>query len=290
MKKYKNVIMTLSDFNKLGKEEAAGLLFSCCGSAKWVSQMIGEFPFTNEVDLVSKAEAMWYEQCTETDWLEAFTHHPRIGDVKSLAEKFAGKEQAAIGSASNEIIEVLLNANTYYEKTFGFIFIVCATGKRAEEMLRLLHDRISNNRNEELDIAMGEQHKITIIRFVKMIDEGNWQNLKPGQLTTHVLDTSVGKPGRDISIRLKHLVKGSWNTMAQGITNKDGRIADLLPANRNVKPGNYKMVFETGNYFETNNTRGFYPEVEITFTVFDDGHYHVPLLLNPFGYSTYRGS
>ena len=282
--------MTISDFNKLGKEEAAELLFSCCGSTKWVSLMMQVFPFSSENDLVSKAETIWYEQCNEADWLEAFTHHPKIGDVKSLTEKFAGKEQAAIGTASNEIIEVLLNANTYYEKTFGFIFIVCATGKRAEEMLRLLHDRISNNRNEELNIAMGEQHKITIIRLTKMIDEAKWQNLKPGQLTTHVLDTSVGKPGKDISIRLKHLVNGSWQTMAQGITNTDGRIADLLPANRNIKPGNYKMVFDTENYFVSNNTNGFYPEVEITFTVFDNGHYHIPLLINPFGYSTYRGS
>lgn len=282
--------MTLSDFNKLGKEEAAELLFSCCGSTKWVSLMIQEFPFANENDLISKAENIWYEQCAEADWLESFTHHPRIGDVKSLSEKFAGKEQAEIGTASNEIIQVLLNANTYYENTFGFIFIVCATGKRAEEMLRILHDRISNNRNEELNIAMGEQHKITIIRLTKMIDEAHWQNLKPGQLTTHVLDTAVGKPGKDISIRLKHLVKGKWETMAQGITNADGRIVDLLPANRSVKPGNYKMVFDTGNYFAANNTKGFYPEVEIIFTVFDNGHYHVPLLINPFGYTTYRGS
>lgn len=282
--------MTLSDFNNLSKEEASELLFTCCGSTKWVSLMMQVFPFSNENDLVSKAETIWYEKCNEADWLEAFTHHPKIGDVKSLAEKFAGKEQAVIGSASDEIIEVLLNANTYYENTFGFIFIVCATGKRAEEMLRLLHDRISNNRNEELNIAMGEQHKITIIRFMKMIDDGNWKKLKPGQLTTHVLDTSIGKPGSDISIRLKHLVKKSWETMAQGITDTDGRIVDLMPLNKNLKPGNYKMVFETGSYFATNNTKGFYPEVEITFTVFDNGHYHVPLLLNPFGYSTYRGS
>ena len=282
--------MTLSEFNKLSKEESGMLLSKCCGSKKWLSLLMEGFPFTNEIDLVSKAETIWYEQCNEADWLEAFTHHPKIGDVKSLAEKFAGKEQAAIGTASNEIIEVLLNANTYYENTFGFIFIVCATGKRAEEMLRTLHDRISNNREEELNIAMGEQHKITIIRFIKMIDEGNWQNLKQGQLTTHVLDTSVGKPGRNISIRLKQLVKGSWQTLTQGITNADGRIGDLLPPNRNVKPGNYKMVFDTGNYFTANNTKGFYPEVEIIFTVFDNGHYHVPLLINPFGYSTYRGS
>ena len=157
-------------------------------------------------------------------------------------------------------------------------------------MLRLLNDRIKNSHEEELGIAMGEQHKITIIRFRKLLDKADWKILKVSQLTTHVLDTSLGKPGKDITIRLKHMPGGSWQTMAQGITNADGRIGDLLPPNKNVAPGNYKMVFETGDYFKTNNIKGFYPAVEIEFTVFDDGHYHVPLLINPFGYSTYRGS
>ncbi len=282
--------MTFSEFNKLGKEEAGRLLATCCGSAKWLSLLMQGFPFANENELVSKAEVAWYDQCNEADWLEAFTHHPKIGDVKSLAEKFAGKEQEAVGTASKDIIEALAKANNDYEHKFGFIFIVCATGRSAAEMLRLLLDRISNIRSAELNIAMGEQHKITILRFKKLIDTGNWQSLKVSQLTTHVLDTSIGKPGKDISIRLKQFANGCWQTIAQGITNADGRIDDLLPSNRNVLPGNYKMVFETGNYFAANNTKGFYPEVEITFLVFDDGHYHVPLLINPFGYSTYRGS
>ena len=282
--------MTFIEFNKLDKAEAGKLLSTCCGSAKWSSLLMLGFPFANENELLSKAENAWYDQCNETDWLEAFTHHPKIGDVKRLAEKFAGKEQESVGTTSKDIIEALAKANNDYENKFGFIFIVCATGRSASEMLRLLLDRMSNSREEELNIAMGEQHKITILRFQKLIDTGNWQSLKVSQLTTHVLDTSIGKPGKDISIRLKQFANGSWQTIAQGITNADGRIGDLLPSNRNVLPGNYKMVFETGNYFAVNNTKGFYPEVEITFTVFDDGHYHVPLLINPFGYSTYRGS
>jgi len=282
--------MTLHDFNKLDNEEAAKQLFACCGSSKWSSLLMKQFPFKDENDLVARAEDYWYNECTEADWLEAFTHHPRIGDVKSLTEKFAGKEQAAVGSASKETIGALAKINEVYENKFGFIFIVCATGRSAEEMLRLVNDRIQNSREEEVNIAMGEQHKITIIRFKKLIDEVNWQSLKVSQLTTHVLDTTLGKPGRDITIRLKQVVNGNWQTMAQGVTNADGRIGDLLPQNKNIAPGNYKMVFETGDYFKANNTKGFYPVVEIDFTVFDDCHYHVPLLINPFGYSTYRGS
>ena len=282
--------MTLNELNNLSKEEAGKLLSSCCGSSKWSSLLMKKFPFKDENDLVAVAEYSWYNECAEADWLEAFTHHPKIGDVKSLTEKFAGKEQAAVAAASKEIIEALAKANSDYETKFGFIFIVCATGRSADEMLRLLNDRINNSKEEELNIAMGEQHKITIIRFKKLLDKEDWQSLKVSQLTTHVLDTSLGKPGKDITIRLKHIVNGSWQTMVQGITNADGRIGDLLPPNKNVIPGNYKMVFETGDYFKTNDIKGFYPTVEIEFTVFDDGHYHVPLLINPFGYSTYRGS
>ena len=282
--------MTLNELNNLSKEEAGKLLSSCCGSSKWSSLLMKTFPFKDENDLVAAAEQSWYIECAEADWLEAFTHHPKIGDTKSLAEKFAGKEQATVAAASKEVIEALAKANSDYETKFGFIFIVCATGRSADEMLRLLNDRINNSKEEELNIAMGEQHKITIIRFKKLLDKEDWQSLKVSQLTTHVLDTSLGKPGKDITIRLKHIVNGSWQTMAQGITNADGRIGDLLPPNKNVIPGNYKMVFETGDYFKTNDIKGFYPTVEIEFTVFDDGHYHVPLLINPFGYSTYRGS
>jgi 5-hydroxyisourate hydrolase / 2-oxo-4-hydroxy-4-carboxy-5-ureidoimidazoline decarboxylase len=282
--------MTIKAFNKLNKEEKAKQLMSCCGSSTWAALMMKQFPFANEEQLVETATDIWYNQCESIDWLESFTHHPKIGDVKSLTKKFAGKEQASVAAATKKIITALANANKEYEAKFGFIFIVCATGKSATEMLRLMEDRLSNSIGEELHIAMGEQMKITILRFQKLITGGNWSFLGPGQLTTHVLDTSIGKPGKDISIRLQIPVNGVWQTIAQGITNNDGRIGDLLPAQKKLAYGNYKLVFDTGNYFASQKIKGFYPEVEIQFIVFDDAHYHVPLLINPFGYSTYRGS
>jgi 5-hydroxyisourate hydrolase/2-oxo-4-hydroxy-4-carboxy-5-ureidoimidazoline decarboxylase len=282
--------MTVKAFNKLNKTEKTKLLLSCCGSSAWVDLMVKQFPFISEIDLIETATDMWYNQCSSLDWLESFTHHPKIGDLKSLTKKFAGKEQASVAAATKKIIAALADANAAYEAKFGFIFIVCATGKSATEMLRLLEDRLSNSIGEELHIAMGEQMKITILRFQKLITDGDWGFLKPGQLTTHVLDTAIGKPGKDISIRLQIPVNGVWQTIAQGITNADGRIADLLPAQKMLAHGNYKLVFDTGNYFAAQKIKGFYPEVEIQFIVFDDAHYHVPLLINPFGYSTYRGS
>lgn len=280
--------MTLNEFNNLDKNAAAKELFSCCGSGKWVSLLMNDFPFRSGAVFVEKATTVWYKECSKKDWLEAFGHHPRIGDKKSLAEKFAGKEQAAVASATEQLIELLAKANIDYEKKFGFIFIVCATGKSADEMLRLLGDRLNNSAEEELNIAMGEQHKITLIRFNKLIHDLQFNNMS--QVTTHVLDLSAGKPGKDISIRLMQQSGLDWNTMAQGVTNNDGRITDLLPAGKTLEAGVYKMVFETGYYYAVNNIKTFYPSVEIIFTIADDNHYHVPLLISPFGYSTYRGS
>ncbi|MES2772542.1 MAG: hydroxyisourate hydrolase [Bacteroidota bacterium] len=110
------------------------------------------------------------------------------------------------------------------------------------------------------------------------------------QITTHVLDTSLGKPAAGIDISLhRHQSKG-WEIIAKGTTNADGRIADLL-ANDIVLPiGMYKLKFETAAYFTAAGIKAFYPVVEIIFELTTSDHYHVPLLLNPFGYSTYRGS
>ncbi len=288
--------MDLISFNKKSQEAAKEQLFQCCGSNNWVNQLMQHFPFSSEKILVEKATQIWYEGCGNSDWRAAFTHHPKIGDVKSLEKKFAatkhlaGKEQAGVANATATTIQQLAQANTDYEAKNGFIFIVCATGKSATEMLRLLQDRLQNTPEEELHIAMGEQHKITIIRLKKLLPNADWSAFNGCQLTTHVLDTSVGKPGQNLAIRLQANKEGKWQTITQGVTNNDGRIGDLLPPGRLMPPTNYRMVFDTGAYFKQNKIVGFYPQVEIQFTVFDAAHYHVPLLINPFGYSTYRGS
>ena len=106
------------------------------------------------------------------------------------------------------------------------------------------------------------------------------------QITTHVLDTSLGKPAQGIAIRLEQNRK----TIGQGFTDADGRINGLLPEGTSLPPGEYQMVFETGGYFQKQGLTGFYPKVVIHFSTSDESHYHIPLLLTPFGYSTYRGS
>lgn len=106
------------------------------------------------------------------------------------------------------------------------------------------------------------------------------------QISTHILDTSAGKPAAGVYICLKK----NGKLVAEGTTNSDGRIGDLLPEGKLLEIGDYEMVFYTGAYFSKQNKKTFYPKVIVHFSIFDSSHYHIPLLLNPFGYSTYRGS
>lgn len=110
------------------------------------------------------------------------------------------------------------------------------------------------------------------------------------QITTHILDTTKGKPAAGVTIILFKQSEKGWEQMAQGVTNSDGRIPDLLSIDFVMPFGNYKMKFETQAYFDAIGEATFYPFVEIVFLIKTKEHYHVPLLLNPFGYSTYRGS
>ncbi|MBX9689344.1 MAG: 2-oxo-4-hydroxy-4-carboxy-5-ureidoimidazoline decarboxylase [Candidatus Obscuribacterales bacterium] len=165
--------MELSLINELGKAEARSLLTNCCGASKWVEQMLAERPFKDETHLFSRADQIW-QSLSEKDWLEAFSHHPKIGDLNSLKEKFASTanwaagEQAGVATATEKIIEDLAAGNSAYEKKFGYIFIVCATGKSAAEMLSILQSRLPNPPEWEIKVAAEEQRKITRIRLEKL--------------------------------------------------------------------------------------------------------------------------
>ncbi len=109
-------------------------------------------------------------------------------------------------------------------------------------------------------------------------------------ITTHVLDTAAGRPGRGIAIELERIEGTTWQLVGGGVTDDDGRLRTLTPQGP-VTPGTYRIRFQTGAYFSANGVVGFFPVVEIQFVVADGAqHYHVPLLLSPFGFSTYRGS
>ena len=249
-------MITLAQLNAISEREAYEKLEQCCVSKTWISHMVSSRPFSSENELIKKAASIWYNDCNIEDFKDAFTGHPKIGDVNSLKEKFAhtkdwaGNEQAKVDDANDETINTLARANTAYEHKFGYIFIVSASGKSAEEMLAIVSNRINNDKEDEIYVAMNEQHKITVIRLAKLIENLSEKAELSSHLTTHALDTSIGVPAKQMLITLNGLRNNHWKPMSIGITNNDGRISDVLPPGRLLIPGIYQMTFNTHNYYK----------------------------------------
>jgi len=156
-----------------GKSELRAVLQQCCSSEKWVALMLDCIPFADSEEILARASSIW-ATLDVSDYLQAFAAHPQIGDVKTLqaqyanTEAIASSEQSQVTGASQDTIEQLALANQLYLKRFGFIFIICATGKSAEEMLNALLSRIGNSRQAEIQNAADEQLKITKLRLKKL--------------------------------------------------------------------------------------------------------------------------
>lgn len=165
--------VNLSLINELQLDDARQAFLKCCGCERWAEALASARPYAKDDDLLSKAEQT-FSDLSKDEWLEAFAAHPKIGDVESLRQKYgntkdwAQNEQAGVSGVSTEVIERLASGNKTYEDRFGYIFIVCATGKSAQEMLDILNSRVDNEPSMELGIAAEEQKKITHIRLAKL--------------------------------------------------------------------------------------------------------------------------
>jgi 2-oxo-4-hydroxy-4-carboxy-5-ureidoimidazoline decarboxylase len=159
--------------NAMSPADARAALLRCCGSRRWADVLTARRPFASPDALFAAADEVWHGLGRD-DWLEAFAAHPRIGDVEALRKKFASTaawcagEQAGVAGATEEVLQALAEDNRRYEDRFGYFFIVCATGKSAEEMLHLLRERLPNDPAEELKVAAAEQAKITRLRLEKL--------------------------------------------------------------------------------------------------------------------------
>ncbi len=165
--------MTIAEFDHLSDDKKKELLHNCCGSVTWVNKMLTVFPVNDLLDLFEYADEKWSE-CKKEDWMEAFGHHPAIGDLNSMKEKFyatadwARVEQSGVNESSQEMLQSLAEGNKSYHEKFGFIFIAFATGKSANEMLALLQERLKNIPEDEIKIAAAEQIRITKDRLKKL--------------------------------------------------------------------------------------------------------------------------
>ena len=165
----------LRRLNALAPGAATAELLKCCGSSRWAQRMSAERPFQDASSLFETAERVW-QTLEPSDWLEAFRSHPKIGETKAEravsdeAQQWSEHEQSGVREASAQTLSALAEANRAYEQKFGYIFIVCATGKTSDEMLALLEARLPNDADAELRNAAAEQARITHLRLQKLLD------------------------------------------------------------------------------------------------------------------------
>jgi len=140
-------------------------LLACCGSHAWAERMARLQPFISAEQMLEAADRVWWE-LTPTDWLEAFSAHPRIGEK---GDAVASAEQSGVRDAAQDILTRIMGGNRVYEQRFGYIYIVCASGKSATEMIEILESRLRNDKETELRIAAEQQRQITRLRLEKWL-------------------------------------------------------------------------------------------------------------------------
>lgn len=165
----------LRRLNELSASDAESEFLKCCGSKKWAGAMVTARPFASAQAMFDEAD-VGFNSLSDEDWLEAFRAHPKIGEKKAAAaqsdtaRKWSAQEQSQTANAATAVMDALAEGNRDYERRFGFIFIVCASGKTADEMLAMLNERMTNDAGVELQVAAGEQRKITQLRLQKLME------------------------------------------------------------------------------------------------------------------------
>ena len=163
--------------NALSPDQAEAEFLKCCGSRRWAAKMSAERPFENVEEMVTAADRIWWS-LDSTDWLEAFDRHPKIGEKKAAAPvagqslNWSEAEQSGTRDSAQQTMDKLAELNRQYHEKFGFIYIICATGKSADEMLTILRERLNNDPATELQNAAEEQAKITTLRLNKLLEAG----------------------------------------------------------------------------------------------------------------------
>ena len=166
--------VSLEQINAIPAAACAELFAACCGSSRWVSGLVARRPFASLEELRRIGDEIWWSLNVD-DWREAFTHHPRIGGTQSAspqserASSWSAGEQAAVTTAAAAARTELAAINDEYEEKFGFIYIVCAAGRSANELLEIARRRLTNDRDTELRVAADEQRQITNLRLGKLI-------------------------------------------------------------------------------------------------------------------------
>ena len=280
--------ISLGALNEASAGDFVRLLDGVFEHAPWVAERAASArPFATVSDLHA-AMLSNVGDAPLPDLLAFLCGHPELA-----AEKLPGgltaesqAEQTGLGMAGTAGAAALPALNRAYRERFGFPFIICVARQTAANVLRSLHARLAHEPGAELQAALTEIGHITRLRLADRV-QGPGMPAVVGRLSAHVLDVSAGLPAAGLRIELLQ----EERRVSEATTDADGRIgAGLLPPGP-LRQGQYELQFQAGAYFAARGTPTFYDAIPVRFVVASaEGHYHIPLLLAPYGYSTYRGS
>jgi hydroxyisourate hydrolase len=295
-------LAAVEHLNALPADDAARLLAACCAADGWSRRLVAGRPYRDAEALLAAAD----RAVAELDWpavAEVLRTHPRIGQRPAgdgRAATWSRTEQSGVSTADGDVLAALADGNGRYERRFGYVFLIRASGLSAAQMLDALLRRLDNDPQTERGVVRRELAGIVRLRLSRLLDElvgdgpaaerrSEASEVSGGaSVSTHVLDTARGRPAEGVPVRLERRTGDSWCLVGAGRTDGDGRLRDWAHV---PTGGVHRLVFDTGAWFAASGLTGLYPEVVVTFTVSESGgHYHIPLLLSPFAYSTYRGS
>lgn len=265
--------MDLSDFDSAPAADARTTALGWAAVPAWADALVAGRPYRSVPTLVAaatEAAAGW----TATDLDTALAEHPRIGE--RTTEPTSAREQGAMATAQDDVAAAIARGNAAYEERFGRVFLVRAAGRTPEELLAELERRLAGDPEPEVAEATAALADIAVHRIRATFGIPH--------LTTHVLDARTGTPAAGVALTLR---TAEGEVLATGETDADGRYGlgpDVLPR------GDLELRFDTGAHHRATGVPSFHPYVVVAFTVTGTDHLHVPLLLSPFAYSTYRGS
>ncbi|KQK21431.1 hypothetical protein BRADI_1g60700v3 [Brachypodium distachyon] len=269
------------------------------GSRRFAAALAAASPFASLADAVLAARRIWLDKVDVTGWLEAFAAHPPIGSTSPSVSKWSQEEQsAALSTATDSAAQELAEWNARYREKFGFVFMICASGRTAPEVLSELKRRYTNRPIVELEVAAQEELKITELRLAKLFSSETPAPFTSAEGHTSQSDKAAAS-GIEVSLEVWKDASSrpsfdnkdfnGWTTLGSSVTNNDGRSGQLMDIVDNVTPGFYRISFNTSKYAPS----GFFPYVSIVFEIKKSQtteHFHVPLLHSPFSFTTYRGS
>ena len=273
--------------DRLGDAEARDLLESCLAAPGWVEGMLAGRPYVDRAELLARGREL-ASRLTEDDVHAALARHPRIAEKPAAGHdaELSSAEQSGVDEADRATVDAIRAGNAAYEERFGRVFLIRAAGRSSEEILDALHRRLRSSPEDEDREVAGQLAEIALLRLAQLVPEEQVTS-HGSTVSTHVLDAARGGPGAGIGVVLERLSDPAGQ-VAAAVTDEDGRVPVLGAA---VPAGTYRLSLDTAAYFAATGTASFFPRVDVVFvTDGDTGHFHVPVLLSPYSFTTYRGT